>query len=64
MLEPIKQERCYKVVGTAKDWTEAQFLCQHDNPEVGTDLATITSPQENAFVKSLLTTNAWIGPSF
>ena len=61
MLEPIKQERCYKVVGTAKNWKTARDICRDDNEAVGTDLATITSPEENAFVQRLLTSNAWIG---
>ena len=56
MLEPIKQQRCYRVAGTAKNWKEARDICRAtDDKGLGADLATITSPEENAFVQSLLT---------
>ena len=60
-LEPIKQERCYKPMSVAVSWNTAQVICRTDNPKLGTDLATITSAQENVFVQSLITSSAWIG---
>ena len=61
MLEPITQKRCYKRVSAAVSWNTAQNICRNDNLALGTDLATITSPQENVYVQSLITSSAWIG---
>jgi hypothetical protein len=59
---------CYKVVQTLKSWAGAQHYCAA-LPQPGSNLVSIQSPEENVFVKDLITQNgfadgffkAWIG---
>ena len=59
-LEPTNQQRCYKAVKwsplKSNSWTKAQKACQtmDDTMKKGVGLASITSPEENAFVVNLL----------
>ena len=54
MLEPKERKRCFRFVQSPQSWEGAESFCRADVPGKGSDLATIATETENAFVLSLI----------
>ena len=56
--------KCYRLVTTELTWDDARSNCQAyyvESPDEGYDLASVTTPEENAYIATLVTALTWHG---